>query len=155
MKQREVFAIKAYRVGKRVGQNFWQVKEGPGWRIVHKCAALQEAADWLSGKGVDLSDVRVVSHLPGFDIAAGWPTLKAALESEKNEFGSLSLKWREAHNLNRVEAAEKLGVPYRTLEDWEAGRRTPRPILRDLLIKKFLGPVSGLKPQKKRRNLKL
>jgi DNA-binding transcriptional regulator YiaG len=57
--------------------------------------------------------------------------------ARKNEFGSLALKWRETHNLTRVEAAKQLGVPYRTLEDWEAGRRTPRSILRDMLIKKF------------------
>lgn len=55
----------------------------------------------------------------------------------ENEFGSLALKWRETKNLTRVEAAEKLGVPYRTLEDWEAGRRTPTAVLRNMLIKKF------------------
>jgi DNA-binding transcriptional regulator YiaG len=58
-------------------------------------------------------------------------------KKNRNEFSALALKWREAHNLTRVEAAEILGVPYRTLEDWEAGRRSPRSILRDMLIKKF------------------
>jgi predicted transcriptional regulator len=57
--------------------------------------------------------------------------------SGENDFGSLALKWRDRHNLTRVEAARQLGVPYRTLEDWEAARRTPRSILRDLLSKKF------------------
>lgn len=58
-------------------------------------------------------------------------------KSRNNEFGMLALKWRAARNLTRTDAARELGVPYRTLEDWEAGRRTPRAILRELLTKKF------------------
>ena len=32
---------------------------------------------------------------------------------------------REQTGLNRREFAEHLGIPLRTIEDWEAGRRTP------------------------------
>jgi DNA-binding XRE family transcriptional regulator len=65
------------------------------------------------------------------------------MAAKKNEFASLALKWRERHNLTRVEAAEKLNVPYRTLEDWEAGRRKPRSILHDMLTKKFNHVLAG------------
>ena len=32
---------------------------------------------------------------------------------------------RESINLSRKEFSEHVGIPVRTLEDWEAGRRTP------------------------------
>ena len=32
---------------------------------------------------------------------------------------------REQTGLNRTKFAEHLGIPLRTVEDWEAGRRTP------------------------------
>lgn len=32
---------------------------------------------------------------------------------------------RESTGLNRKEFSEHTGIPVRTLEDWEAGRRTP------------------------------
>ena len=34
-------------------------------------------------------------------------------------------KLRESTNMNRKEFSEHIGIPVRTLEDWEAGRRTP------------------------------
>ena len=32
---------------------------------------------------------------------------------------------RERTGLNRTQFAKHLGIPLRTIEDWEAGRRTP------------------------------
>ena len=32
---------------------------------------------------------------------------------------------RESVKMNRKEFSEHVGIPVRTLEDWEAGRRTP------------------------------
>ena len=34
-------------------------------------------------------------------------------------------KLREQTGMSRKEFAEHLGIPLRTIEDWEAGRRTP------------------------------
>ena len=34
-------------------------------------------------------------------------------------------KLRESIGMNRREFSEHTGIPIRTLEDWEAGRRTP------------------------------
>jgi len=42
------------------------------------------------------------------------------------QFKNLVREWREARGLNRAEAARRLEVPYRTLEDWEAGLHAPR-----------------------------
>lgn len=65
-------ANKTYRIGKRNGQNRWQVKESPGWRVARQCDTLAEAAEWLRAEGVDLSTVVVLSKWP-------WPTLPEAL----------------------------------------------------------------------------
>ena len=34
-------------------------------------------------------------------------------------------EWRESTGMSRKEFSEHTGIPVRTLEDWEAGRRTP------------------------------
>jgi DNA-binding transcriptional regulator YiaG len=44
---------------------------------------------------------------------------------KKEEFASLLLKWRSKHGWTREEAAAKLGVSHRTLQEWEQGRRVP------------------------------
>ena len=51
-----------WRIGKRVGQNRWQVKQAPGWRVAHECDSLQEAADWLTSQGVDANTVDVLTE---------------------------------------------------------------------------------------------
>ena len=65
------------------------------------------------------------------------PKMKRAKVKLNGDFGKLALRWRTARKLSRAEAARQLGVPYRTLEDWEAGRRTPRGIARELLTQRF------------------
>jgi DNA-binding transcriptional regulator YiaG len=52
-------------------------------------------------------------------------------------FAKLVTAWREKRQLNRAEAARLLDVPYRTLQDWEAGLRTPRGIALKLLTKRL------------------
>lgn len=44
------------------------------------------------------------------------------------------LRFRGEHNITRANLARALGVPYRTLEDWEAGRRTPSPSTQRLIL---------------------
>lgn len=39
--------------------------------------------------------------------------------------GQALRRWREARRWTRKEAAEKLGVSERTIENWEQGVRTP------------------------------
>jgi len=54
-----------WRVGKRVGQDRWQVKQAPGWRVAHECDTLQQAACWLAAQGADVATVAVLSAPPG------------------------------------------------------------------------------------------
>lgn len=53
------------------------------------------------------------------------------------QFKTLVRQWRKARRLTRADAARRLGIPYRTLEDWEAGRRTPRGIAKWLILDKL------------------
>ncbi|MCX6901710.1 MAG: hypothetical protein NT105_23775 [Verrucomicrobia bacterium] len=58
-----------YRIGKRVGQDRWQIKQGSGsWRVVHQCDTLAEAAKFLTERSVD---IRLVPVLQGYP----WKTL--------------------------------------------------------------------------------
>ena len=41
---------------------------------------------------------------------------------------------RESIGMNRKEFSEHTGIPIRTLEDWEAGRRTPPEYVPRLLV---------------------
>ena len=57
---------------------------------------------------------------------------------------------RESISLTRKEFSEHIGIPVRTLEDWEAGRRTPpeyipRLISYQLKYEELLQKVSGQK----------
>ena len=52
---------------------------------------------------------------------------------------------RESTGMSRKEFSEHTGIPVRTLEDWEAGRRTPPEYIPRLLAyqMKFEGIVSS------------
>lgn len=41
--------------------------------------------------------------------------------------------FRDAHGLSRLDLADRIGGAVRTIEDWEAGRRQPPPLLRLVL----------------------
>jgi DNA-binding transcriptional regulator YiaG len=57
-------------------------------------------------------------------------TTRRMSESEKQTFAELLLAWRTRHAWSREEAAAKLGVSYRTLQEWEQGRRVPSEMAR-------------------------
>jgi len=46
--------------------------------------------------------------------------------------------WRAGKNLSQAEAAEKPGVPLRTLQQWEQGRQSPRGLALNTLLEKLL-----------------
>ena len=53
------------------------------------------------------------------------------------DFARLVLKWRMKRKLSQPRAAARLGVPYRTFQDWEYGRRSPRGLARALITAKL------------------
>jgi DNA-binding transcriptional regulator YiaG len=57
-------------------------------------------------------------------------------------FRTIVRNWRSARQLSRAEAGRQLGVPYRTLEDWEAGKKIPTGIRRRLLEQMFSQPLT-------------
>jgi DNA-binding transcriptional regulator YiaG len=62
---------------------------------------------------------------------------KRARIDERNEFKSLILKWRTSRKLTQAKAAALLGVHWRTFQDWEYGRRTPRGLALELITDKL------------------
>lgn len=57
--------------------------------------------------------------------------------SAPQTFGELVRAWRQARNLNRTEASKRLGVPVRTLEDWEYELHAPRGFARRVIEEKL------------------
>ena len=47
------------------------------------------------------------------------------MHKDKPEVGSKIKRLRENAGLTRRGLCERLGIPYRTLQEWETGRRTP------------------------------
>lgn len=62
-----------YRVGRRVGQTRWQIKQAPGWRVVHQCDTLPQAAAWFHALGVNPSEITVL-------LTPEWLSLAKAIE---------------------------------------------------------------------------
>jgi DNA-binding transcriptional regulator YiaG len=52
--------------------------------------------------------------------------MRNAGKTEPLPFADVVRCWRETRKLSKAAAARKLGVPYRTFQDWEYGNRTPR-----------------------------
>ncbi len=44
-------------------------------------------------------------------------------------------RWRRVRSLSQSQAAPLLGVPVKTLQNWEASRRTPRGLALSALLK--------------------
>ena len=56
---------------------------------------------------------------------------------------------REATGMNRKEFSEYYGIPYRTVQDWEAGKRTmPEYVLRLIKYKAEMEKICKLNGQK-------
>lgn len=65
-----------FRIGKRTGQKLWQIKEAPGWSVVHQAKTLVECADWLKANGHSLLLIPVLT-------AGDWRSLNDWLKSKK------------------------------------------------------------------------
>lgn len=64
-RSRQTDSAEEYRIGKRTGQDRWQIKHGRGsWRVLHECNTLAEAAKWLTDHGVDIRLVPVIDGYP-------------------------------------------------------------------------------------------
>ena len=59
--------------------------------------------------------------------------IKTQCEERDMDTAKVIKELRESVNMNRKEFSEHTGIPVRTLEDWEAGRRTPPEYIPRLL----------------------
>lgn len=61
---------------------------------------------------------------------------KAVEENNKKRMAAIFIKVREQTGMNRKDFAEWLGIPYRTMQDWERGvSRVPDYVLRLIAYK--------------------
>ena len=54
--------------------------------------------------------------------------------SEPTSFADQVKAWRARHDLTLEAGAKRLGVPYRTLQEWHTGRHEPRGLARRLIL---------------------
>lgn len=54
-------------------------------------------------------------------------------------------RWRRARGLSQSQAAPLLGVPVKTLQNWEGGRTKPRGLARAHLLQLLAAPI-GMEP---------
>lgn len=52
---------------------------------------------------------------------------------DKSIIGEALKAWREERGLKQVDAAKKLGVTKRSLQNWEQGTRRPHPLIEQVL----------------------
>ena len=58
--------------------------------------------------------------------------------------------WREQNDYTQQEAADRLGVSRRSLENWEQERAMPQGFGLKAMLKVIAGPKIGVKPQRNR-----
>jgi DNA-binding XRE family transcriptional regulator len=74
----------------------------------------------------------------------GLPAEAQVKRGRPRSFKRLLAEARAALGLNKAEAARRLGIPYRTFQNWELGLRTPRSgFTRSAVIEKLGALVSG------------
>jgi DNA-binding transcriptional regulator YiaG len=62
---------------------------------------------------------------------------KRVTKRSKQEFANKLKAWRERCELSQSQAADRLNLSVRTLQNWEIARTAPTAVLREMLIKKF------------------
>jgi DNA-binding transcriptional regulator YiaG len=59
---------------------------------------------------------------------------RSQVRSSRKTLGDRLRDWREANDLSQSEAAMKLKISKRTLQEWEQGRAEPRHVGRETII---------------------
>ena len=60
---------------------------------------------------------------------------KRVTKKSKREFMDALKAWRSSHGLSQSQAAEHLGVPLKTLQNWEIARTKPQGFAQGALLK--------------------
>lgn len=63
---------------------------------------------------------------------------KITAKQRQAGFRRLVLKWRARRKLSQAAAARELGVPARTYQDWEYGKRAPRGLALALIAQRLI-----------------
>ncbi len=70
---------------------------------------------------------------------------------DRNEVALRLKRFRAEHGLTQVQAAEQLGIPLRTLQNWEISRNVPRGFALKVLLSELSSGKQSAQPKKVRR----
>ena len=97
----------------------------------------QEAEKWLYTEEGDFRERELFTDEKEAVQLAGIESVASAIEGRELEEPELWKALRKAYGLTQKEMSEITGIPARTLQDWENGRRKPAEYMLDLVESKL------------------
>ena len=97
----------------------------------------QEAEKWLYTEEGDFRERELFEDIKPAVQLAGIESVASAIEDRELEEAELWKALRKAYNLTQARMSEITGIPARTLQDWENGRRKPAEYMLDLVESKL------------------
>lgn len=98
----------------------------------------QETAEkWLNTEEYDFRERELFEDVKDAVQLAGIESVASAIEGRQLEEAELWKALRKAYGLTQAKMSEITGVPARTLQDWESGRRKPAEYMLDLVESKL------------------
>ena len=104
----------------------------------------QETAEkWLHTEEYDFREREVFENIKDAVQLAGIEIIANAIEGRELTEPELWKALRKVYGLTQAKMSEITGVPARTLQDWENGRRKPAEYMLDLVESKLKGRDNG------------
>ena len=97
----------------------------------------QEAEKWLYTEEGDFRERELFEDIKPAVQLAGIESVASAIEDRELEEAELWKALRKAYGLTQSKMSEITGIPARTLQDWENGRRKPAEYMLDLVESKL------------------
>ena len=97
----------------------------------------QEAEKWLYTEEGDFRERELFEDIKPAIQFAGIEPVASAIEGRELEEPELWKALRKAYGLTQAKMSEITGIPARTLQDWENGRRSPAEYMLDLVESKL------------------
>ena len=97
----------------------------------------QEAEKWLYTEEGDFRERELFEDVKDAVKLAGIESVASAIEGRELTEHELWKALRKAYGLTQAKMSEITGIPKRTIEDWENGRRKPAEYMLDLVESKL------------------
>ena len=97
----------------------------------------ETAEKWLYTEEGDFRERELFEDVKEAVQLAGIESVASAIEDRELEEAELWKALRKAYGLTQAKMSEITGIPKRTIEDWENGRRKPAEYMLDLVESKL------------------